>query len=976
MALCFSINATTLPQHHHGKLNYRSNKKCLESVRNLVKTTGVASVVSAPQESLQKGNWVKLICGASFEDVVDVRNLSLVYTLAGVDCIDCAADASIVNAVNEGIEAAREIVYLRKPWVMISVNDDEDLHFRKAEFDPEECPLDCSRPCETICPASAISLQQHQSTTELSHGTETLNVLKGGVITERCYGCGRCFPVCPYDKIRMAMYTRDAAATAELLKRNDVDAIEIHTGGRQTAPFEGLWNDLGNSTGYLKLVAVSLPYAGDSTISSMNTIYTMMEPHLPCLNLWQLDGRPMSGDIGRGATRESIAFAACLAAVKDKPHGFFQLAGGTNAHTVEGLKKEGLFQTTLVAENSKDNRSMPTSLASSHALIGGIAYGGYARKIVGRVLSSMRSQHGLVHIEDYPEHLLQALANALDLVGTVKCYDPCQFGVLYTMATGQLFSRTTQALFYNYKQLPIQRMLDFDFLCGRELPSVAGIINPGAEGFQKLFFGQEEIAIPVHSTVEAACTAHPTADVFINFASFRSAAASSMAALKQPTVRVVAIIAEGVPQADTKQLIACARANNKVVIGPATVGGIQAGAFKIGGMSNELYNAIARVTDGIYEGIAIGGDVFPGSTLSDHVLRFNNIPQVKMMVVLGELGGRDEYSLVEALKQGKGAKSGGELESPQAKTQALKDAGAVVPTSYEAFETAIRKHLRNWLVYVSSSNSPNLVKEENFPNQKRYTQVDEGKITPVKEFTPPQVPEDLNIAIKSGKVRAPTHIISTISDERGEEPCYAGVPMSSIVEQGYGVGDVISLLWFKRSLPRYCTHFMEACSQLVPGLEAPLMMLLGSPYEFVEGMKKKGIRVPGIGHSSYYLSLEKERGDNRDKRVELLQRFARTHFPSVKYMEYAVQVETYTLSKANNLVLNIDGAIGSLFLDLLAGSRMFTKPEIDEIVGIGYLNGLFVLARSIGLIGHTFDQKRLKQPLYRRHPWEDVLYTK
>lgn len=37
---------------------------------------------------------------------------------------------------------------------------------------------------------------------------------------------------------------------------------------------------------------------------------------------------------------------------------------------------------------------------------------------------------------------------------------------------------------------------------GRELPSVAGIINPGAEGFQKLFFGQEEIAIPVHSTYD------------------------------------------------------------------------------------------------------------------------------------------------------------------------------------------------------------------------------------------------------------------------------------------------------------------------------------------------------------------------------------------------------------------------------------------------------------------------------------------
>ncbi|KAF7103209.1 hypothetical protein CFC21_104223 [Triticum aestivum] len=563
------------------------------------------------------------------------------------------------------------------------------------------------------------------------------------------------------------------------------------------------------------------------------------------------------------------------------------------------------------------------------------------------------------------------------------------------MATGQIFSKTTQALFYNYKQLPIQRMLDFDFLCGRETPSVAGIINPGSDGFQKLFFGQEEIAIPVHPTIEAACNAHPTADVFINFASFRSAAASSMSALKQPTLRVVAIIAEGVPESDAKQLISYARANNK------------------GGMSNELYNTIARVTDGIYEGIAIGGDVFPGSTLSDHILRFNNIPQVKMMVVLGELGGSDEYSLVEALKQGKvqkpvvawvsgtcarlfksevqfghaGAKSGGELESAQAKNQALRDAGAVVPTSFEALESVIKETFEKL--------------------------VEEGNIPPVPEVTPPPIPEDLNTAIKSGKVRAPTHIISTISDDRGEEPCYAGVPMSTIIERGYGVGDVISLLWFKRSLPRYCTQFIEICvmlcadhgpcvsgahnsivtaragkdlvSSLVSGLLTIGPRFGGAiddaaryfkdaydrdltPYEFVEGMKKKGIRVPGIGHRI------KSR-DNRDKRVQLLQKYAHAHFPSVKYMEYAVQVETYTLSKANNLVMNVDGAIGSLFLDLLSGSGMFSKQEIDEIVEIGYLNGLFVLARSIGLIGHTFDQKRLKQPLYR-HPWEDVLYTK
>jgi len=35
---------------------------------------------------------------------------------------------------------------------------------------------------------------------------------------------------------------------------------------------------------------------------------------------------------------------------------------------------------------------------------------------------------------------------------------------------------------------------------------------------------------------------------------------------------------------------------------------------------------------------------------------------------------------------------------------------------------------------------------------------------------------------------------------------------------------------------------------------------------------------------------------SRDKIVELLQKLARSNFPAVKYMEYAVQVETHTLS--------------------------------------------------------------------------------
>ncbi|KAE8703404.1 putative ATP-citrate synthase [Hibiscus syriacus] len=363
MALSFYCSSAIPPQHH---VNVTfGSKNPLQNVKNLIKSIGITSKSCSPHLSLQQGNWVKLICGASFELIVLI--------VLRILCM---------SAVNEGIEAAREIVSVRRPWVMISVNDDDDLHFRKAEFDPENCPSDCPRPCENVCPANAISFErenlQWNSLWYQSNGKT-----KSGVITERCYGCGRCFPICPYDKISEVTYVRDAGATAELLKTNDVDAIEIHTSG-------------------------SLPDTGDATIPAMNQMYSIMEPHLSCFNLWQLDGRPMSGDIGRGATRESIAFAVHVTASRERPPGFLQLAGGTNVHTVDYIYVPDIYLCRI---------------QSSTFLIGGIAYGGYARKIVGRVLSSMRSQHGDSGIEHHAEHLLNALKEALHLVGPVKSYN-------------------------------------------------------------------------------------------------------------------------------------------------------------------------------------------------------------------------------------------------------------------------------------------------------------------------------------------------------------------------------------------------------------------------------------------------------------------------------------------------------------------------------------------------------------------------
>lgn len=51
---------------------------------------------------------------------------------------------------------------------------------------------------------------------------------------------------------------------------------------------------------------------------------------------------------------------------------------------------------------------------------------------------------------------------------------------------------------------------------------------------------------------------------------------------------------------------------------------------KSGGMSNELNNIIARNSDGVYEGVAIGGDRYPGTRFIDHLLRYQDNPTISV----------------------------------------------------------------------------------------------------------------------------------------------------------------------------------------------------------------------------------------------------------------------------------------------------------------------------------------------------------
>jgi len=383
-----------------------------------------------PLRSLREGNWFKLICGASFQHLPAVRNLTLAYTLAGADCIDVAADPAVIASALDALQVATELGeeaqvrgfgFNHRPLLMVSLNDGEDPHFRKAEFDPDLCPADCPRPCEKICPAQAIVFQK------TSEGFS-------GVVDKRCYGCGRCLPVCPVELIYTRSYVSAPEAIAELILQPGVDALEIHTKVGHFADFQRLWKAIAPWIERLKLLAISCP-DGDGLIDYLWALHKLITP-LPCPLVWQTDGRPMSGDIGAGTTRAAVKLSQKVLTARFP--GYVQLAGGTNHHTVAKLKGAGLLNDGEPGTEEDSSQSPifdpESKIQNPKSHVAGIAYGSYARMLLSPILDELEQFNGeeadtnlvlpqsptLGHLEEFPSLLWEAVASAHSLVSQLK----------------------------------------------------------------------------------------------------------------------------------------------------------------------------------------------------------------------------------------------------------------------------------------------------------------------------------------------------------------------------------------------------------------------------------------------------------------------------------------------------------------------------------------------------------------------------
>lgn len=182
-------------------------------------------------------------------------------------------------------------------------------------------------------------------------------------------------------------------------------------------------------------------------------------------------------------------------------------------------------------------------------------------------------------------------------------------------------------------------------------------------------------------------------------------------------------------------------------------------------------------------------------------------------------------------------------------------------------------------------------------------------------------------------------------------PYVSGV-VNTMVSARAGIGLVPSLVSGLLTIgPRFGGAVNGAAKVWFESVSAKL-----TPATVVEDFAKRKEYIQGIGHKKYRIDVP-------DPRVPIILKLIGS-IPH-PHLDFALAVEKITTGKKPNLILNVDGALAAILLDLLVHEEKLDQGEIQNMIEAEFFNAIFVLSRSVGLIGHYLDQKKLGEPLFR-----------
>lgn len=561
----------------------------------------------------------------------------------------------------------------------------------------------------------------------------------------------------------------------------------------------------------------------------------------------------------------------------------------------------------------------------------------------------------------------------------------------------------------NHKPI-IQSIIDFDYLSGKHTPSIAGIVTAGSK-FQKFFWGKKEVLIPCFKSAEHAAS-QISADWMFNINSGRRAYFSTHDFFKHfPDAKGGHIFAEDVPEIFAIDLYERYQKQGKTLIGTAGVGFIVPGSIKLGavggtdwkqikdnnlhlpgsvavmsasgGMINEIITIVAQSGHGLSFAVCFGGDRFPTTNPKEAFLTAESDKQTKAIVYYGELGGQDEYEIVELIKSGQISKpiycyiagvigetfdqpvqfghakalARVEDETASAKRNSLSEAGAHVAGSIAEFVTLIKDipqdNQQGDETMDLDDRKPSMFSSTiSSEREDGYAFVGQTLTGWAKDgnFVKQIVSGLLGKQAKSDVTVELVNKIFLLSIDHG--PQVSGA-LNTIVTARAGKNLVDSLSAGLLAIgPRFGGAVNGAAAEWLKGVQENL-----DPKEHVEDYAKQKKYIMGIGHKKYRIGLP-------DPRTEVIVQFA-DKLSSHRYLDYAKSIEEITSAKKGNLILNIDGHIAALLLDVLEQEEGYTPEQLQELVDMEFFNAFFVIPRSIGFVSHYLDQKRLDEGLFR-----------
>src|SRR6058998_3836282 len=511
--------------------------------------------------------------------------------------------------------------------------------------------------------------------------------------------------------------------------------------------------------------------------------------------------------------------------------------------------------------------------------------------------------------------------------------------------------------------------------------------------------GRSVLGVPVFNTPQEAVNALGQIDisvVFVPAAGVKDAAVSAI----DGGIKLTVLVPDRVPVWDAMDIAAAAKANGAMFLGPNTLGVLSPGKGVVGMIGGRAESARQWFKPGVPKGVGvisrsggmasstgyylgqvgvristivhIGGDAVIGIRLPDAALMFEADPLTEAIVIFGEIGSSQEEELSQLIAArkiskpviayigGKAAREGTRFSHAGAiieggrgthagKVKALREAGGTVVDAFGELPNAVVEILGK-------------MKGESLMSEADKKAVWNTAITRVE---PNKVAvRGYDIAELMGRVSfgAAVYLIVT-----GELPSQAvarlmdailvssidhgATPPSALAARtvaSTGATLSASIAAGIMSINRHHGGAIEDCARQLKTIAdraaRESISMDESATRTLTAMSEAGDRMSGFGH----------RVHTKDPRTSRLFELAREAGVDGSHMKAARAMEKAFADAKKALPINVDGAIGAILADLGMNPAAF--------------NGIFMIARTPGLVAHAIEEQTREKPMRRIDP--------